>query len=99
MGALRRVPVSHGSQSNRQRLVRQPIDVNYSKDHHAAVVAMPIAGNGDNATSTHALRSLRDQVIPATIDKIPGVRANVGGMTAANEDFNSLMRTRAPIVF
>jgi uncharacterized membrane protein YdfJ with MMPL/SSD domain len=80
-------------------LVRQPIDITYAPNHHAAVVAMPIAGNGDNATSTHAIHALRDQVIPATISKVDGIQANVSGMTASNVDFNNLMRTRAPIVF
>ena len=79
--------------------VSQPIDVRTSSDSRVAVVTMAIAGNGENAASSRALKQLRSEVIPATIDKVPGTHAVVGGQTAMNSDFNALMRTRAPIVF
>ena len=79
--------------------MNQPISVRTSDDHKAALVMIPLAGNGEDAASAKALATLRDDVIPATIDTVPGVQANVSGMTAGTEDFNALMHTRQPIVF
>ncbi|HXR41307.1 MAG TPA: MMPL family transporter [Acidothermaceae bacterium] len=77
----------------------EPISVHMNDEHTVALVDVPLAGNGENAAATHALATLRDEVIPQTIGKVDGVRADVTGMTAGTEDFNALMRARAPIVF
>ena len=77
----------------------QPIYTRTSADHTVAVVSIPLAGNGENAASARALHTLRDQVIPATIARVPGTSINVGGPTASNSDFNALMSQRVPIVF
>jgi uncharacterized membrane protein YdfJ with MMPL/SSD domain len=37
-------------------------------------------------------------VVPATINRVPGVRAYVGGTTAASQDFNQTMKAHLPIV-
>jgi uncharacterized membrane protein YdfJ with MMPL/SSD domain len=62
-------------------------------------VALPLAGNGDNAASDHALELLRSKVIPETIDAVPGVHAYVTGETAGSRDFGHQLDARAPIVF
>jgi RND superfamily putative drug exporter len=77
----------------------EPISVHMNDEHTVALVDVPLAGNGENAAATHALATLRDEVIPQTIGKVDGVRADVTGMTAGTEDFNALMRARAPVVF
>lgn len=79
--------------------VNQPVSVQVSGDRSVAIVTMPLAGDGENAASAHALATLRHDVIPSTIEQVPGARAAVTGMTAGNEDFKALMSARSPIVF
>jgi RND superfamily putative drug exporter len=81
------------------RQINQPVSVQTSPNHKTALVSMPLAGNGEDKSSAAALAALRDRVIPTTIGRVPGVQADVTGMTAGTEDFNDLMRSRAPIVF
>jgi uncharacterized membrane protein YdfJ with MMPL/SSD domain len=38
-------------------------------------------------------------VLPATLERKPGVRTYVSGTTAMSHDFNALMRARAPWLF
>jgi RND superfamily putative drug exporter len=70
-----------------------------SPDRHVAIVSLPLPGNGTDPTSEAALAKLRDHVIPATIDRVPGTVTNVAGMTAESKDFNDVMKARLPIVF
>jgi RND superfamily putative drug exporter len=81
------------------RLVEPPVTVQFSADHGVAVVNVPIAGDGTNDTSYAALAALRDEIIPATVGRQPGLRANVTGYTAGSKDFNDLMESRVPLVF
>jgi uncharacterized membrane protein YdfJ with MMPL/SSD domain len=64
-----------------------------------AVVSIPLAGDGSNSTSTHALQTLRSKVIPNTIGKVPGAQAYVTGQTAGSHDFGQQLASRAPLVF
>ena len=64
-----------------------------------AEVAIPLNGNGSDSASNHALSTLRGTVIPATIGKVPGVRAYVTGETAGSRDFGQQLASRAPFVF
>jgi uncharacterized membrane protein YdfJ with MMPL/SSD domain len=77
----------------------QPITVTNSPNHTVAIVDIPLAGNGTDGVSEAALARLRDDVIPATIDRTPGTEANVTGMTAGSKDFNDTMASHLPIVF
>jgi uncharacterized membrane protein YdfJ with MMPL/SSD domain len=70
-----------------------------SPDRHVAIVSLPLPGNGTDPTSEAALAKLRDKVIPATIDRVPGTVTYVAGMTAESKDFNDVMKARLPIVF
>jgi RND superfamily putative drug exporter len=63
------------------------------------VVSVPLAGDGENTASTQALHTLRAQVIPATIGRVAGTTVNVGGLTAANQDWNQSLHTAIPLVF
>jgi RND superfamily putative drug exporter len=76
-----------------------PIDVKVNPDHTVAQIAVPLAGDGQNAASQHALKTLRTDVIPTTLDRIPNADVSVTGGTAAAVDFNDLMGVRTPIVF
>ncbi len=77
----------------------EPITTNVSPDKSVAVVSIPMDGNGTDDVSEGALASLRDNVIPATIDRVDGVEANVTGMTAGSKDFNDSLKSHLPIVF
>ena len=64
-----------------------------------ASISIPIAGDGTNDRSNAALAELRDEIVPATFGQIEGVEANVTGVTAGTEDFNSATNSRLPYVF
>jgi uncharacterized membrane protein YdfJ with MMPL/SSD domain len=76
-----------------------PIQVDVNAAHTVARVAIPLDGNGVDSTSNAALKTLRDDYLPATIGKVPGATYAVGGNTAASFDFNRGMKHSAPIVF
>jgi anti-anti-sigma factor len=80
-------------------LMHEPITVRENASHTAAVVSVPLSGNGTDATSNKAVKLLRNRVIPNTIGEVPGVEVHVGGMTAGSLDFNNQMKARAPWVF
>jgi uncharacterized membrane protein YdfJ with MMPL/SSD domain len=73
--------------------------VEVSRDKTVANVAIPLAGNGTDATSNEALDDLRGELIPATIGTVDGASADVTGMTAGTADFNASMSSHIPWVF
>ena len=79
--------------------MNQPITLIVNPAHTAAIIQVPLAGNGENTASDHALTTLRDTVIPATLGQVPGVRVAVGGETASTVDFNTVFRQRSVWVF
>jgi uncharacterized membrane protein YdfJ with MMPL/SSD domain len=74
-------------------------DVEISKDKTVAQVTIPIAGKGTDAPSMDALATVRDDLVPATVGKVHGVEAVVGGDTAVTKDYNDMIKANAPIVF
>jgi uncharacterized membrane protein YdfJ with MMPL/SSD domain len=78
---------------------KKPIEVETSASHQAARVTIPLIGNGVDAKSNDALKTLRNDVLPATIGKVPGATFAVTGTTAQSVDQNSLLKSKAPIVF
>ena len=64
-----------------------------------AIVTLTLAGNGTDRTSTAALATLRNHVIPDTVARVPGTHVYVAGMTAGSVDFNRTMKQHLPIVF
>jgi RND superfamily putative drug exporter len=79
--------------------MHEPFNVQINTQHDVAVVSVPLSGKGTDATSYRALDTLRQSVIPQTLGQVPGVRAQVTGMTAGSKDFNDSMKSHAPIVF
>jgi uncharacterized membrane protein YdfJ with MMPL/SSD domain len=79
--------------------MNQPITFVVNPAHTAAIIQVPLAGTGEDTVSVHALTTLRDTVIPATLGTVPGVRTAVGGETASTVDFNTLMGQRSGWVF
>lgn len=76
-----------------------PVVETVSADRTVALVTVSLAGNGTDPRSNAALAALRDEVIPATIDRVAGTRTYVAGTTAGSVDFNQTMSQHLPIVF
>ena len=72
--------------------IGQPIQVSLYPAANLAQIQVPLAGAGADITSRHALATLHDTIVPATVGKIPGGQALVGGNLAASIDFNNQLR-------
>ena len=77
----------------------KPIDVEVNTSHDVARVTIPLVGSGVDAKSNDALKTLRNDILPATIGKVPDATFAVTGTTAQSVDQNSLLKSKAPIVF
>jgi uncharacterized membrane protein YdfJ with MMPL/SSD domain len=93
IGALRRQLAAHPAQ------FKAPVTLDLSRDRTVAELRVPLAGRGTDDRSTAALATLRDRVLPRTIERVPGVTAKVAGNTASSQDFNDLLAQRMPWVF
>jgi RND superfamily putative drug exporter len=89
--ALEHKATAHGA-------LQGPITVTAVAGGQALIGEVPLAGNGSNSASVGALRLLRNQVLPATIGRVPGVSYAVTGSTAAASDWSTVLRARTPIV-
>ncbi|MFL5860438.1 MAG: MMPL family transporter [Solirubrobacteraceae bacterium] len=74
-------------------------NVTYGADGTVALITIPSRGNGNDATSNAVLASVRDEIIPATVERVDGVRANVSGSAANSKDFRDLLNSRLPLIF
>ena len=94
----------HAQVARTHGAIREPITTTLFGAGKAApdqvlVVSVPLAGTVTDATSVSALATLRTQVLPATLGKVPGISYAVGGDTASNHDFNAQLAGRTPLVF
>jgi RND superfamily putative drug exporter len=66
--------------------------------HELAVISVPVAGDSTSEAAEGAVKTLRNDAIPAAFD---GTSANVyvTGATAQNLDFTDITQTYLPIVF
>jgi putative drug exporter of the RND superfamily len=79
--------------------MRQPIDLEASRDNTVAIVDIPLVGGGTDEVSKDALATLRDDVLPATLGTVEGVEYAVTGETAADRDWAVAMQRSIPLVF
>jgi putative drug exporter of the RND superfamily len=79
--------------------MRMPIQVDVNRGHTVARVSIPLVGDGTDARSNAALRTLRDRILPATIGTLPGATYAVTGPTAGSADGNDLLKHSWPRVF
>jgi RND superfamily putative drug exporter len=77
--------------SYRSSALGQPVHTTVYLSANLAEIAIPLAGSGNDATSRQALTTLHDKIVPATVGKIPGGKAMVGGELAARIDWNNQM--------
>ncbi|HET7554182.1 MAG TPA: MMPL family transporter [Gaiellaceae bacterium] len=78
---------------------KSPIDVEISASHDVARVSIPLVGEGVDSKSNAALETLRGDILPATVGRLPGATWAVTGLTAQSFDQNALLKRKAPIVF
>jgi uncharacterized membrane protein YdfJ with MMPL/SSD domain len=69
-----------------------------SSDGRATTLVLPLSGLGDDATSKAALTVLRNDLIPRTLARVPGVQVAVTGDAARDLDFTTQMRNALPYV-
>ncbi|HLK00679.1 MAG TPA: MMPL family transporter [Streptosporangiaceae bacterium] len=83
---------SHGA-------IGEPITTESLAGGKVMVIDVPLAGDATNATSVSALGTLRTDILPATLGKVPGISYAVGGDTAGNHDWDAVLTSRLPLVF
>jgi uncharacterized membrane protein YdfJ with MMPL/SSD domain len=79
--------------------VRPGTEVTYSKDGTVAEVSIPTVGSGSDDESEAALDTIRDQLVPSTLEGVQGVEVNVSGQAAQSVDFRDLLNDRLPLIF
>jgi RND superfamily putative drug exporter len=79
--------------------MHEPIEVEVSPNKTAAVVSLGLSGSGTDTVSERAVRTLREDVIPATLGQAPGVEVAVTGSTASSVDFTASLNRSIPVVF
>jgi RND superfamily putative drug exporter len=79
-------------------LAHPPFGIAQAADGHALALALPLTGLGDNAASRAAVQTLRQQIVPTTLGRIPGVSTDVTGDTAEDMDFTRQMTAGIPYV-
>ncbi|MGV9992240.1 MMPL family transporter [Streptomyces sp. NPDC003374] len=67
---------------------RGPVDVKLYRAQNVAFVSVPLVGGSDFDKAGKSLEKLRDEVRPATLGKVEGLRAPVTGQVAGSRDFN-----------
>jgi putative drug exporter of the RND superfamily len=77
----------------------QPIRQFVNPSDTVVRIEVPLAGNGDDAQAVAALKTLRSEVVPATIGTVTSAKVAVTGETAGTHDFNETMKSRFPLVF
>jgi uncharacterized membrane protein YdfJ with MMPL/SSD domain len=90
--ALHRRAIASGQMS-------EPVQVDVNPTRTVATVSIPLNGSGGDQQSVAALRTLRTEILPATVGRVAGATAAVTGSTALDQDFSDLIGTRAPLVF
>ncbi|MCO5971130.1 MMPL family transporter [Actinoallomurus soli] len=75
----------------------QPIREQVHAAANVATISVPLAGNGSDATSRHALATLRQRLVPAALGGV--AEARVGGPLAFSTDWNAQLRDSIVPVF
>ncbi|WP_063737215.1 MMPL family transporter [Streptomyces sp. RTd22] len=74
------------------------VEVELHAEQGVARIEVPLAGNGENATSQRALDTLRDDLVPDILGPVSD-QAYVGGELAENRDFTDQLKTDIAPVF
>jgi uncharacterized membrane protein YdfJ with MMPL/SSD domain len=76
-----------------------PIETQTNEAGTVAVVSVRLVGDGEEPRSIEALRTLENEVVPATVGAIDGVTVNLTGGPVDSVNFRDLLRQRTPLVF
>jgi len=76
-----------------------PVEIETSRDNTVATMDITLAGSGTDEDSQAALATLRDELLPQTVDQVAGVEYAVTGTTALDKDWEVGMTKTAPLVF
>jgi RND superfamily putative drug exporter len=79
--------------------IHDPVTVTAVGGGRALVVDVPLAGNGANTASGNALATLRNEILPDTLGRVPGVSYAVTGDTAEITDDIHELHANLPLVF
>jgi len=79
--------------------IHEPVTATVIGGGRALVVGVPLAGNGSDSVSDNALLTLRNQILPATVGKVPGASYAVTGDTAGLYDDIHQLHDTLPAVF
>ncbi|QKW39783.1 MMPL family transporter [Actinomadura sp. NAK00032] len=77
--------------------MNEPIDVTVHDRANVAEIEVPLAGTGSDATSKHALETLRERIVPETVGKVG--EAPVTGQLAWSTDYNGQLKSSIAPVF
>ncbi|MFI0374297.1 MMPL family transporter [Actinomadura sp. 1N219] len=77
--------------------LNEPVEVTVHGEKNIAEIEIPLAGTGSDATSEHALETLRDEIVPQTVGKVG--EAPVTGQLAWSTDYNAQLKTSIVPVF
>jgi uncharacterized membrane protein YdfJ with MMPL/SSD domain len=76
----------------------EPIRSNANGDSTGAALFLPLAGNGANKSSRHAVEQLRRTLIPSTLGRIRRAETALTGATAEDLDFTRQIHHALPYV-
>ncbi|HET8743949.1 MAG TPA: MMPL family transporter [Gaiella sp.] len=82
----------------RSGLAHPPAAIRTIADRTAAVLELPLAGNGANHASRDAVDTLRRTLVPETLGRVAGAQVAVTGQTAEDVDFTDQIRSSLPFV-
>jgi RND superfamily putative drug exporter len=79
--------------------IPEPVTVTSAANGRALIVDVPLAGPGTGNVSYSALLSLRNQILPQTLGRVPGISWAVTGDTATSYDDTAVLHNTTPEVF
>src|SRR5439155_20059799 len=79
-------------------IAHPPFTVSESSGGRAAAIELPLSGTGDNGGSRRAIETLREDLVPRTLGRVPAVEAAVTGVVAEDVDFTRQMKHGVPYV-
>jgi putative drug exporter of the RND superfamily len=91
----------HGQVTATHGAIREPITTaafGSAGPGQVLIISVPLAGSGTDHASYTALDTLRNQALPATLGKVPGISYAVGGETAQSHDVAALLAKTTPFV-
>jgi len=79
-------------------IAHRPFSSGGTVDGRAGTLELPLSGLGDDPASKAALAVLRNELIPQTLGRVPGVKVAVTGDAARDVDFTQQMKEGLPYV-